>query len=170
MIPTLKSIKRYVFILLSLLSSVFPPCSFLYVLPDYGTVLAWLEGVEKKGLQILWHASPKSIFGEFFSFLLKTRKATGRNRQYWGEGCLFLIWPGLPSILLRSNVRTTALWGKRVAQTREEKCSFLQNHGQNCGPSSQPLSLSNEPSLLPITRPSACVSGFTFVFISFYPS
>lgn len=36
-----------------------------------------------------------------FFFFFENKKATGRNRQYWGEEGLFLIWPGLPSVLPR---------------------------------------------------------------------
>ena len=36
-------------------------------------LLAWLEGVEKKGFKTHWHASPKSIFGERSFFLWKQK-------------------------------------------------------------------------------------------------
>lgn len=71
---------------------VFFPLLFLQGL---ARLLAWLEGVEKKGFQNPMAREPQIYFWRKF---LK-KKATGRNRQY-GEGCLFLIWLGLPSILL----------------------------------------------------------------------
>lgn len=106
--------------------------------PRQASCVTGRSGKKKKGLKTLWHASPKSIFGEHsFFFFFENKKATGRNRQYWGEGGLFLIWPGLPPVLPASvRRRTTALWGRRVAQTKGGEVFFLQNRGQNYGPSS----------------------------------
>lgn len=74
----------------------------------------------KKAFRTYWHANPESIFGEP-SFFFQNKKATGKNRQYWGEGVCFSF--GQACLLsCPANVTTTALWGKSVAQTREEKC------------------------------------------------
>lgn len=74
----------------------------------------------KKAFKTYWHANPESIFGEP-SFFFQNKKATGKNRQYWGEGVCFSF--GQACLLsCPANVTTTALWGKSVAQTREEKC------------------------------------------------
>lgn len=86
-------------------------------------LLAWLERVEekkKKSFKSHWHASPESIFGERL-FFFQNKKATGKNRQYWGVGVCFSF--GQVCLLsCPANVTTTALWGKSAAKTREEKC------------------------------------------------
>lgn len=101
--------ERHLPILLSVASSVFP---LLFLL---ARLLAWLEWVEKKkkGFKSHWHASPESIFGEGL-FFFQNKKATGKNRQYWGVGVCFSF--GQVCLLsCPANVTTTALWGKSVA-------------------------------------------------------
>ena len=86
-------------------------------------LLAWLEGVEKKKkrFQNPLARELQIYFRRAFFFSLKTKKPQGeigntgvkRVCFSFGQACL-LSCP--------ASVRTTALWGKRVAQTREEKC------------------------------------------------
>lgn len=100
-------------IILSVTSSVFPPA----LSSPPARLLAWLEWAEKKekkGFKSHWHASPKSIFGERLFFFFQNKKATGKNRQYWGVGVCFSF--GQVCLLsCPANVTTTALWGKSVA-------------------------------------------------------
>ena len=72
----------------------------LLSLQGLARLLAWLEGVEKKVSKPIGTRAP-NLFLESVLFFFENKKATGRNRQYWGEGGLFLIWPGLPPVLPR---------------------------------------------------------------------
>lgn len=80
-------------------------------------LLAWLEWVEKKKrFQKPLAREPRIYFwrASFFFFSFKTKKATGKNRQYWGVGVCFSF--GQVCLLsCPANVTTTALWGKSVA-------------------------------------------------------
>lgn len=62
-------------------------------------LLAWLEGVEKSFQNPLAREPQIYFWCVPFFFFFENKKATGRNRQYWGVGGLFFIWPGLPSVL-----------------------------------------------------------------------
>lgn len=64
-------------IAVSLTSSLFFP---LLSLQGLARLLAWLEGVEKKGFKTHWHASPKSIFGECSFFFLSKQKKSHREK------------------------------------------------------------------------------------------
>lgn len=76
-------------------------CFFpLLSLQGLARLLAWLEGVEKKVSKPIGTRAP-NLFLESVLFFFENKKATGRNRQYRGEGGLFLIWPGLPPVLPR---------------------------------------------------------------------
>lgn len=100
---------------------------------------------------------PKSIFGErrFFFFSLKTRKPQGKIGNSGAKGGLFLIWPGLPPVLPRQrhNHSTT---GKECGSDEGRRSVFpCESAAKTTGLHLGPLSLSNQPNLLPITRPSA---------------
>lgn len=94
-------------IILSVTSSVFPPRSL--VSSCQATCVTRVSGKkEKKGFKSHWHASPKSIFGERLFFFFQNKKATGKNRQYWGVGVCFSF--GQVCLLsCPANVTTTAL-------------------------------------------------------------
>lgn len=106
----------------------------LLTLQGLARLLAWLEGVEKKVSKPIGTRAP-NLFLESVLFFFENKKATGRNRQYWGERGLFLIWPGLPSVLPRQRHNHSTM-GKEGGSDEGGEVFFLQNHGQNYGPSS----------------------------------
>lgn len=106
----------------------------LLTLQGLARLLAWLEGVEKKVSKPIGTRAP-NLFLESVLFFFENKKATGRNRQYWGERGLFLIWPGLPSVLPRQRHNHSTM-GKEGGSDEGGEVFFLQNRGQNYGPSS----------------------------------
>lgn len=106
----------------------------LLTLQGLARLLAWLEGVEKKVSKPIGTRAP-NLFLESILFFFENKKATGRNRQYWGERGLFLIWPGLPSVLPRQRHNHSTM-GKEGGSDEGGEVFFLQNRGQNYGPSS----------------------------------
>lgn len=69
----------------------------------------------KKGFQKPLAREPQIYFWRAsFFFFFQNKKATGKNRQYWGVGVCFSF--GQVCLLsCPANVTTTALWGKSVA-------------------------------------------------------
>lgn len=100
-----------------LLQVLFPPPALL---SPPARLLAWLEWAEKKKKRVskaIGTRAPnlflESVFFFFFSFF-QNKKATGKNRQYWGVGVCFSF--GQVCLLsCPANVTTTTLWGKSAA-------------------------------------------------------
>lgn len=114
------------------MSSVFP--LFFLLCSLLARLLAWLEWVEKNVSKPIGTRAP-NLFLEsvLFSFFFQNKKATGKNRQYWGEGVCFSF--GQACLLpCPASVTTTALWGKSVAQTREEKCFSCKTAAKTMDP------------------------------------
>lgn len=84
-------------IVLSLTSSVFSPA--LTSRSRQATCVTRGSGKKKVSKPIGTRAP--NLFLESVLFFFENKKATGRNRQYEGEGGLFLIWSGLPPVLPR---------------------------------------------------------------------
>lgn len=141
-------------ILLSVISSVFP-LLFLLLLPGYlRDQSEW-----KKRFQKPLAREPQIYFWRG-SFFLSKQKSHREKQAILGCRGLFLIWPGLPPVLPRQRHNHSAL-RKKCGLDKGGEVFSLQNHSQNYGLTSLPLSLSNQANLLPIRRPSAYVPCFT---------
>lgn len=97
---------------------------------------------------------PRFYFWRALFFSFKTRKPQGKIGNSGAKGVCFSFSQAC-LLSCPANVTTTALWGKSAAQTREEKCFSCKTAAKTMGLHLSPLSLSNQPNLLPITRPSA---------------
>lgn len=97
---------------------------------------------------------PRIYFWRALFFSFKTRKPQGKIGNSGAKGVCFSFSQAC-LLSCPANVTTTALWGKSAAQTREEKCFSCKTAAKTMGLHLSPLSLSNQPNLLPITRPSA---------------
>lgn len=111
-------------------------------------LLAWLEGVEKR-FQNPLAREPQIYFWREFFFSLKTKKPQGEIGNTRVKGVCFSF--GQACLLsCPASVRTTALWGKRVAQTREEKCFSCKTAAKTMDPHLSPCHLATVPTCFPL--------------------
>lgn len=138
-----------------LLQALFFPCSFFF--SCQATCVTRVSG--KKRFQKPLAREPQIYFWRG-SFFLSKQKSHREKQAILGCRGLFLIWPGLPPVLPRQRHNHSAL-RKKCGLDKGGEVFSLQNHSQNYGLTSLPLSLSNQANLLPIRRPSAYVPCFT---------
>lgn len=99
--------------------------------PLLARLLAWLERVEKKPSKPLGTRAP-NLFLESALFSFKTRKPQGKIGNSGVKGVCFSFSQAC-LLSCPANVTTTALWGKSVAQTREEKCFSCKTTAKTMG-------------------------------------
>ena len=133
-------------ILLSPTSSVFSPRS-LSSRSCQATCVT--RGSGKKRFQNPLAREPQIYFWRAFFFSLKTKKPQGEIGNTGVKGVCFSF--GRACLLsCPASVRTTALWGKRVAQTREEKCFSCKTAAKTMDPHLSPCHLATSPTCFPL--------------------